>query len=74
MMITGTTIGEMRTARSNPCPGKRVRQSPSAASVPSSVARIVADVPTSRLFQTDGSQNEDVKKSSYQRRLKPGSG
>ncbi len=73
-MTVGTTIGEMSTARSKPCPGKRVRQSPSAASVPSSVARIVADVPTSRLFQTDGSQNDDEKKSWYQRRLNPGSG
>ena len=47
---------------------------PSAASVPSSVASTVADVPTIRLFQTDGSQNDDVKKSWYQRRLNPGSG
>ena len=47
---------------------------PSAASVPSAVASTVADTPTIRLFLSDGSQNVDVKKSSYQRRLKPGSG
>ena len=57
-----------------PAPGKRARQMPSAASVPSTVASSVADVPTIRLFQTEGSQNDDVKKSSYQRRLNPGSG
>ncbi len=51
-----------------------MRQRPSAASVPSSVASSVDAVPTSRLFHTDGSQNDDAKKSSYQRRLKPGSG
>ena len=73
-MTTGTTIGEISSASSSACPGNRARHSPSAASVPSSVASTVADVPTSRLFQTDGSQNDDVKKSSYQRRLKPGSG
>ena len=33
-----------------------------------------ADVPTIRLFFSEGSQNDDEKKSSYQRRLNPGSG
>ena len=47
---------------------------PSAASVPSTVASSVAEYPTIRLFQTDGSQNVDAKKSWYQRRLRPGSG
>ena len=62
-MTTGTTIGEINSASTSACPGKRARHRPSAASVPSSVASTVADVPTSRLFQTDGSQNDDVKKS-----------
>src|SRR5512133_3808292 len=73
-MTTGTTIGEISSASKTPWPGKRARHSPSAASVPRSVASTVADVPTSRLFHTDGSQNDDVKKSAYQRKLKPGSG
>ena len=73
-MTTGTTIGDISSARSTPWPGKRARHKPNAASVPRSVASTVADVPTSRLFQTDGNQNDDVKKSSYQRRLTPGSG
>ena len=73
-MITGTTIGEISTARTSACPGKRARHRPSAATVPSSVASSVAAVPTIRLFHTDGSQNVDEKKSWYQRRLKPGSG
>ncbi len=49
--------------------GKRARQKPNAASVPSVVAISVAAVPTIRLFFSDGSQNVDEKKSSYQRRL-----
>ena len=47
---------------------------PSAASVPSIVASKVAEIPTIRLFHTDGSQNVEVKKSWYQRRLSPGNG
>ncbi len=73
-MITGTTIGEIRIASTSACAGKRARQMPSAASVPSTVASTVAEMPTIRLFFSDGSQNDEVKKSSYQRRLKPGSG
>ena len=73
-MITGTTIGEISSASTSACAGKRARQMPSAASVPSTVARNVAETPTIRLFFSEGSQNDDEKKSSYQRRLKPGSG
>ena len=73
-MITGTTIGEMSSASTSAWPGKRARQMPSAAIVPSAVAVSVAALPTMRLFHTDGSQNDDVKKSRYQRRLNPGSG
>ena len=47
---------------------------PSAAIVPSTVASTVADVPMIRLFFSDDSQNDEVKKSWYQRRLNPGSG
>ena len=36
--------------------------------------RLVTDTATMRLFQIDGPQNEEVKKSTYQRRLRPGSG
>ena len=68
-MITGTTMGEIRIASSNPWAGNRVRQMPRAASVPRIVARSVAETPTIRLFHNDGSQNDDAKKSWYQRRL-----
>ena len=73
-MITGTTMGRSGSRGGAPWAGNRVRQIPRAASVPRIVARSVAETPTIRLFHTDGSQNDDAKKSWYQRRLKPGSG
>ena len=74
MMMTGTTIGEISIASTSACAGKRARQIPSAAMVPSTVASTVADVPMIRLFLSESSQKGDVKKSLYQRRLKPGRG
>ena len=73
-MITGTTMGEISNASTSAWPGKRARQMPSAASVPSTVAASVAELPTMRLFHTDGNQKVEVKKSWYQRKLNPGRG
>ena len=73
-MTTGTTIGEISIASTSACAGKRARQMPRAAIVPRTVASTVADMPMMRLFCSDDSQNDEVKKSSYQRRLNPGSG
>jgi len=58
-------MGEIRIASTSPWAGKRARQMPSAASVPSAVANIVADTPMMRLFLSEESQNAEVKKSSY---------
>src|SRR5258708_33073414 len=64
----------MSVAKISACAGKRARQMPSAATVPSPVARTVAETPMIKLFFSEDSQNAELKKSSYQRRLKPGSG
>ena len=73
-MTTGTTIGEISTARTSPRNGNRARHSPMAAAVPSIVASVAAIEPRNRLFLSAGSQNGEVKKSSYQRSENPGSG
>ena len=73
-MTTGTTMGEISIASTSACAGKRARQMPSAAKVPSTVANTVAEMPMMRLFLSEESQNAEVKKSSYQRRLNPGNG
>src|SRR5258708_20499732 len=64
----------MSVAQTSACGGQRARQMPSAATVPSPVARTVAETPMIKLFFSEESQNAELKKSSYQRRLKPGSG
>ena len=49
-MTTGTTIGEIRIAVSNALPGKSIRVRPTAAGVPSAIAKIVANGETMQLF------------------------
>src|SRR3954470_4565847 len=74
MMMTGTIIGEIRSATTTFFKGKLLRTSPSAASVPRGVARIVVATATTKLFCTAESQRGEVKKSSYQRSDRPSSG
>ena len=74
-MITGTTIGEIsEREEQSPDPGSALRHIPSAASVPSSVASNVADAADDQAVPHRRQPEVDVKKSWYQRRLKPGSG
>ena len=64
---TGTTIGVASIATRNALPRKRPRKMPSAASVPSKVARIAVAMPTMKLLRVASSHLLLVKKSSYQR-------
>ena len=70
----GIALGDTITAINRPCPGNRARVRPSAASVPSVVARQVVALATIRLLRRDRRQASEVKNSWYQRSDSPGSG
>ena len=73
-MMTGTIIGEIRIAMMVALAGKLARARPSAASVPSAVARMVVAMATRKLIFTAPDQRGLKKKSSYHLSEKPGIG
>ena len=74
MMMTGTIIGDIRSATTSCFKAKLLRTSPSAASVPSTMDSMVVATPMIMLFFSDNIQRGELMKSSYQRSERPGSG
>lgn len=64
---SGTIIGEISTAISNPLPRNCTRCRPAAASVPRTVASRVAAGATMKLLAAARPQSSDVNRASYQR-------
>ena len=74
LMISGTTIGEIRRPVSRPWPRNRAVLRPRAARVPSTVANMVAGTAMIRLLRIARAHFSVVNTSSYQRQLNPSSG
>ena len=73
-MMTGTMIGEISRLMMMPRAGKRGRLSPRAASVPRMVETSVTETATMMLIFRAEVHRTLVKKSSYQRKDRPGIG